>query len=197
MTTIANANTKGGVAKTTSTIMLGAAAVHRGHTVNFVDADHQGSASSWVNQVKTEQPDLPIELTVANMATLRGLGDDKLNIIDTPPGNPALIDRAIAVADFVVIPTTPSLGDIERVWETLEIIPSGTPAAVLLTQVNSQAVLAKQIREYLESEGVMVFPESIPRRELFRKIYGQWPENDARQMLGYEDVFDNIMEVLS
>lgn len=197
MTTIANVNTKGGVAKTTSTIMEAAAAVYRGHSVNVVDADHQGSASKWVEQIATENPDLPITLTVANMATLRGLPADKVNIVDTPPGNPALIDRAVAVADFVVIPTSPSLGDIDRVWETLEIIPKGTPAAVLLTQVNPQAVLAKQIREYLEAEGVLVFPEAIPRREHFRKIYGQWPDNDARQMLGYEDVFDKIMEVLS
>ena len=79
----------------------------------------------------------------------------------------------------------------------MKIIPPSTPHAVLLTQVNSQAILARQMRDVLDEDGVMVFPDSIPRREAFRKIFGTWPDNDARQMLGYDDTFDQIMEVLA
>lgn len=197
MTTIAQVNTKGGVGKTVTTVMFAAAAVYRGYPVTIVDSDPQGSASSWIEQVRADHPDLPVELAVANMATLGSLSDDRLNLVDTPPGNPGLIDRAVAAADFVVIPTKPSLTDIKRVWETLKIIPEGTPAAVLLTQVNTQAVLPRQIREYLDTEGVMVFPDAIPHRERFLGADGQWPDNDSRQMLGYDDVFEQIMEVLS
>lgn len=197
MTNLGIVNTKGGVGKTTTAIMLGAAGAYRGHPVNIVDTDQQGSASAWISQVATTDGEAPVELTIANMATLSTLPDDRINIIDTPPGNPGLIDRVIAISDLVVIPTTPSLGDIERVWQTLKIIPPSTPHAVLLTQVNSQAILARQMRDVLDEDGVMVFPDSIPRREAFRKIFGTWPDNDARQMLGYDDTFDQIMEVLA
>lgn len=197
MSTIAIVNTKGGVGKTTTAVMLAAAAVHDGgYNTTVVDTDPQGSASQWVHSVLEESPELPLELVVANMSTLSALDPDALNIIDTPPGNPAVIDRAMQVADFIVIPTTPSLGDIGRVWETIRTIPQGTPVAVLQTQVNSQAVLTENVRAILEDNDVVVLPTDIPRREYFRKIYGSWPTADARHMLGYDDVFSTLMEAM-
>lgn len=198
MTNIAVVNTKGGVGKTTTSIYMAAFASYRGHKVRVVDADPQGTASSWVTEVnRAGGNETNCELLVANLTTLSNLPDDGINFIDTPPGNSAVIDRAVAVADFVVIPTAPSLTDLDRVWDTRSIIPSGTPAAVLLTQVNVQALLTTQTREVLESEDVMVFPVNIPRREKFRQSFGTWPADDVREFVGYESAFAQIMEGLA
>lgn len=196
MPTIAIVNTKGGVSKTTSALWLAACATYRGHHVRLVDADSQGTATAWLNQVLDDRPDTDVELVVANMATLSRLPADGVTIIDTPPGDPAVIDRAVRNADFVVVPAAPSLAELDRIWDTLSIISDNIPAAVLLTQVNSQAVLFAQVRDTLDDEGVLVFPTPIPRREMFRQAFGTWPDNDSRVLVGYDDAFDHIMEGL-
>lgn len=197
MTNIAVVNTKGGVGKTTTSIYMAAFASYRGRKVRVVDADPQGTASAWITYVnESSENEVKCELLVANLTTLSSLPDDGINFIDTPPGNSSVIDRAVAVADFVVIPTAPSLTDLHRVWDTRSIIPSGTPSAVLLTQVNVQALLTTQTREVLESEDVLVFPTAIPRREKFRQSFGTWPADDAREFVGYGKAFTQIMEGL-
>lgn len=197
MTNIAIVNSKGGVGKTTTAIYLAAYGSYRGYKMRIVDTDPQGSATSWLTEAKqSENKSVDCELVVANLATLDSLPKDGINIIDTPPGNPGVIERAIAVSDFVVIPTAPSLTDLDRVWHTLSIIPSGLPAAVLLTEVNVQALLTTQTRAVLESEDVLVFPTNIPRREAFRQSKGTWPDDDARIFVGYGDTFTQIMEGL-
>lgn len=197
MSTIAIANTKGGVSKTTTAIWLTACAQYADQAVRLIDADPQGTATSWVTQVQEEGYAQDVELVVANMATLSSLPADGVNIIDTPPGDPAVIDRSVRNADFVIIPAAPSLTEVERVLDTLAITNTVTPAAVLLTQVNLQAVLFQQIKDYLESEGALVFPTPIPRRESFRQAFGTWPSNDSRELLGYDDIYNQVMEGIS
>lgn len=196
MTNIAIVNTKGGVGKTTSAIYMAAHAGYQGHETRIVDTDPQGTATTWLSSLEEQESGAGCELVVANLATLNRLPSTGINFIDTPPGNPAVIDRAIAVADFVLIPTAPSLTELGRVWQTLDTIPTGTPVAVLLTQVNPQAILSSQVRTALEEGGHLVFPLDIPRREKFRQTYGTWPPNDSRMLFGYDVIFDQIMEIL-
>ena len=199
MAVVSFVNTKGGVGKTCSTMFLAAAAHYAGHKVTIIDSDPQGTASSWFHDAQ-ENPETRLdncELVIANQGTMqRAAQRDGLVFIDTPPGNYSTVDSAIEVADFVVIPTLPSTIDMERVWKTRAAIPDGKPAAVLLTAVNAQTVLYREVREALESYEVAVFPQYIPHRDFFRQMRGQWPVNDARQMLGYEHVLDQILEVM-
>ncbi|MFC7958469.1 hypothetical protein [Rhodococcoides kroppenstedtii] len=67
---------------------------------------------------------------------------------------------------------------------------------MLLTQVNPQATLTKEVRTALEEDGVAVFPTPILRRESFRQRFGLWPEA-GRGLVGYDDVLDSIQEALA
>ena len=106
---VALANAKGGVAKTTSCIYLAAVLARRGIEVAVYDADPQSSASLWAAAAEQARDPLPFDVLPANMATLAHLGGDpaarEWSIIDAPPQGP-LLDKTLAVADFVIVPTS-------------------------------------------------------------------------------------------
>lgn len=199
MTTLTVANSKGGVGKTTTCMFLASAAQRAGHRVTIIDTDPQGSATEWYEDAREENEELlqGVTLTIGNAATLARLKhDDGITIIDTPPGDPRLLDAAIAAADFVIIPSLPSLRDVPRIWKITETIPATTPAAVLFVSANTAARLPTDAREALESEDVVVFPDNIPQWEAFRQA-GEWPQGGQRGTEHYDTVFAQIMEVLS
>ena len=129
-------HTKGGVGKTTSAIMVAAAAARHGRTVEVFDADPQGSASRWAEIAEERGDTLPFPVRYLTADKLRQLPADEstLQIVDTPPGEAASIQAAIDTADLVVVPSGASPMDIDRVWPTIETI-TGHPAGVLLTGV--------------------------------------------------------------
>ena len=121
---IAFAHTKGGVGKTTASIMLAAAVEKRGIPVVVYDADPQASASRWAEVAIARDDPLGFEVKRVNAQFLRNLSSDSAgwHIIDTPPGSAAEIQAAIDIADLVIVPTHPSPMDLDRVWPTLEAI---------------------------------------------------------------------------
>lgn len=192
-------NSKGGVAKTTTSIFLASAAQRAGYQVTLIDADAQGSATQWYEDARQEDEHTVdgVTLTVANVATLRRLKDaGGVTIIDTPPGDAPVIEAAVNAADFVVIPSLPSLRDMPRVWQVLDTIPANKLAAVLLVSVHAGARLPAEARAALESEDVPVFPTEIPQWEAFRQA-GSWPRETQRGTEYYDAVFAQIMEALN
>lgn len=147
-------HTKGGVGKTTSAIMVAAAATRQGRTVEVLDADPQGSASRWV-EIATQRGDaLPFIVRYTTANELRQLPDNDsiLQIVDTPPGEAESIQAAIDTADLVVIPSGASPMDIDRVWPTLDTV-SGYPAGVLFTGVLMHTKFYAEARQLLEDLG--------------------------------------------
>ncbi len=134
-------HTKGGVGKTTTAMFLAAAAVRRGIPVRVVDADPQGSASSWADRAAFLGTPLPFEVSAGTAAEVRVLSSEpgELVLVDSPPGTAAAIDAAVDAADLVIIPTGPRAADIDRVWPTLDITQH-RPATILLTLVDMRKV---------------------------------------------------------
>ena len=94
---------------------------------------------------------LAFPVTLGNAHTTKNLRETtNFTIRDCPPGNPKLIDTAIAAADVAIVPVQPSGIKTERMWDTIDI--AGTVKAVdLLTSVllsaTSTSALEKRSRK--------------------------------------------------
>jgi chromosome partitioning protein len=180
-------NTKGGVGKTTTAVYLAAAALSRGLTVQVQDLDKQGSITGWLD------PLLPIEglaLTAANSYTVRRASTADLTILDTGPSDQSDVETAAAVADFVIVPSSPGGLNDARTTVTVRYLESkNVPHAVLFAQTKARTGSTRESRDTL-LEHTAVFETEIPDREAIRKSYGQWPT----ALYGYDELFTEIQK---
>ena len=164
---IAVAQRKGGVGKTTLAISFAAEAKKRGRNVALIDGDSQISACRWA---ELGNLDFPVyELTLDNQSVsewareVRRIAGEDI-VIDTAPSDRAL-GAAIALADLVLAPCTPSGLDIEATAHTLEIIGAvrarrhGAPKVVLVpNRIDTRTLEGRQLFEELVSFGEPVSP---------------------------------------
>ena len=112
---VAICHPKGGVGKTTTTMILSAALAERGYGVLVADCDAQASASAWANAAPESKP---FPAAVVNLSAYAGkvhreiqkqLDNYDFVVIDCPPGLDSLSPQsAILVADLVIVPLPPS-----------------------------------------------------------------------------------------
>lgn len=189
-------NTKGGVGKTTSSLFIANEFALRGKTVTFVDLDKQGSATSWADKAADRGTPLPFKVEVSNTRRLNrwreSLDGDDVLVIDTPPGDSAIIDAAIDAADFAVIPTQPSAADTERVWETLPSLPKSTSYGVLVTGATLGTKLLTMTLAAFDEEDISRFDTVVRFRQFYRQSVGHRPPRDST----FSDVVNEIVEAL-
>jgi cellulose biosynthesis protein BcsQ len=102
--TLAVVASKGGVGKSVLATCLAAHAAKAGHTVGLVDMDAQGSTTLWHRM--RDSPDNPALLGAGKAPKV------DVTIIDGPPSNMAVIERAIRACDVAVIVTTLLVGTV-------------------------------------------------------------------------------------
>src|SRR4029079_19329747 len=143
MQTIVLATQKGGSGKSTLAISLALAATRAGHAVRLIETDAQGTLSNWQRRRPYADPVVePIYAAREVEQRLQSLGREgvTLTIVDTAAGVSAATVSAIRYADFCLIPTRPSIADIEATAATLSVIRAWRkPFAYVLNQTPIRA----------------------------------------------------------
>ena len=164
-----------------------------------MNTDRYGARQTLASDIplfhKPPRESLPFAVHVVNQRTMdkASQGYDHC-VIDTPPGNPQVIDAAIATADMVVIPTDASAMDIQRVWPSIEAAArAGKPAAVLIVRARLNTRSLAIAVEAFEAAEAAVLDAYIPLREDIKNAYGTIPTN----LHGYDQVATDLLEVHS
>lgn len=163
---------KGGQSKTTIATAFAVEAASEGAAVVILDADdRQGSALYWSE--RREADDVMVkDSSVAGLPlhVSRGRKSGKLDliIIDTPANSKDIAMLAAEQADFVVIPVAPRGLDVHSVLQTIkQVQQTGTPFAVILTQVPYQGSEGKDARAGFIAKGVTMFDTELHFRKDF------------------------------
>jgi chromosome partitioning protein len=175
MKTIAIVSQKGGTGKTTVTENLAGAAIQDGLTVVVVDLDPQTTATNWRDRRGLDQPSV-VSCQVSRLRvvldTARNEGAD-LTIIDTPPKNAEASLEAARVADAVIIPLRPQIGDLETMPALRDILRiAGDPAAFVF--INAAPIQGKRHEEAQEAAKTLGF-SVCPVIWHQRNVYGDAP----------------------
>lgn len=124
MKTIALVTQKGGAGKTTLAASLAIAAQEAGEKVYVVDLDPQGSMVAWGNRRKQDEPQVDKTTPAALASALKGLRNMgyTLVVIDTAGIDTAATAAAMNEANLTLIPSRPSVLDIEAAKPTMQTL---------------------------------------------------------------------------
>lgn len=189
---VAIANAKGGVAKTTSAMYLAAACVLRGWSAVVLDADPQSSASLWRDMAEDAGEVVRFEVRAANLSTLTrvsGMEARDWVFVDAPPSGP-ILERALQVADFVIVPTSDSPIDLQQAWATVAAIPDGVASAVLVVRAEAGTRACAETLEALWRAGTPSFEAVVRKRQDIKKSLGHNPS----KLYEYAQVLDEMIE---
>lgn len=178
---IAICHPKGGVGKTTTTMVLAAALAERAYRVLVADCDAQASASAWANAAPEDRP---FPAAVVNFSTYSGkvhreiqkqLENYDFIIVDCPPGLDSLSPQSvILVADLVIVPLPPSPADMWAARGVKLLIERGAEvnpslkAAILANRV-VRTSLSKAIMRELTEFGIPLMSSQLTNRTAYQE----------------------------
>ncbi|MCP5525351.1 MAG: ParA family protein [Verrucomicrobiales bacterium] len=132
-------NSKGGVGKSTLAVHLTAWWQRQGRRVALVDADTQGSSSTWLREAASDIPVLRLQSADEILDEVPGLHQEYEHLVVDGPAGLAEISRAILlVTDWALLPCGPSVLDLRAATEAVRVvmqarqIRQGPPRATLV-----------------------------------------------------------------
>jgi chromosome partitioning protein len=174
---VAVANLKGGTGKTTTAVHLACGLAEDGRTL-LIDADPQQSALAWSERAggfHAAVVSLPVR-DLHRRVTELAQGFAHV-IIDTPPGELAIVRSALLAVDQVIVPLSPSTLDLDRLAPTVDLaaeVDALRPleVRVLLTRVRRRTRSARDARGALEDLGVPIMRSEVPLLEAVGLAFG-------------------------
>jgi chromosome partitioning protein len=189
---LALVSTKGGTGKTTSAAYL-ASALHRQGRTLAVDCDPQGSLLRWSTGLPFTVVGLPVNDLHKRMPDLAA--DYEHVVVDTPPGDLAIIRAVVLSVPLVVVPVSATGLDIDRLaptWQILEELepshPLGLTVGVLLTKVRRGTRSRAEAREVIAELGYPLLDTEIPLAESYAATFGTSPADFG----AYDDLLGEL-----
>lgn len=172
MQTISLLTQKGGSGKTTLAECLAVASVLDGRPSVILDMDPQGTAKSWKGRRGEDDPAV-IPVTMANLAEEMDRARQasaELLFIDTPARLSDWAMEAAKVSDLVIVPSRPTVKDLERVEASIKLatVYAVRPVFVVLTQVRPRGDRDVQAEEYIKARKFPVCPARIGDRVVYQ-----------------------------
>jgi chromosome partitioning protein len=183
MPTISFANSKGGVGKSTSAVLLVTELAERGATVTIIDADPNQPIVRW-----GRKPGCPKNLTVIGGVTEETLIETieaaarktTFVIVDLEGSANLMVAQAMSESDLVIVPIQGSELDaiealkiIKFIGRQEKLLKRPIPYAVVFTKT-SPAVrprTLKSLEQDMLQQGIPLFGTALNERDAFRAIF--------------------------
>lgn len=172
---------KGGVGKTTVSMLVAAEIAERGYRTLVAECDAQASASAWASAAPEG---LPFPAAVVNLSAYEGKVHREIQkhvhnydfiVVDCPPGLESLAPQAaILISDLVIIPLPPSPADLWSARGIKKLLEHGkdfNPAliAVVLPNRVVRTSLSNAIMRELAEFGIPLMSSRLTNRTAYQE----------------------------